>query len=136
MPWPTTWSRIPFSRRSGGGKGYDLRRPDARPWLYGIAANLIGKHRRAEVRMWRVFARTGIDPAVDGHAERPENDGQWMGAIITGLDSRGFIEESDSAVHCLASTAVEPRNKKAAEDYLKEHEKDSASLYGSVKLTV
>jgi RNA polymerase sigma factor (sigma-70 family) len=58
-----------FRRR----QGYDLRRPDARPWLYGIAANLIGKHRRAEVRMLRPFARTGADPAVDGHADRIDN---------------------------------------------------------------
>ena len=58
-----------FRRR----QGYDLRRPDARPWLYGIAANLIGKHRRAEVRMLRAFARTGADPAVDGHADRIDN---------------------------------------------------------------
>ena len=55
-----------FRRR----KDYDLQRPDARPWLYGIAANLIGKHRRAEVRMLRAFARTGADPAVEGHADR------------------------------------------------------------------
>ena len=48
---------------------YDLSRSDARPWLYGIAANVIGKHRRAEVRMLRAFARTGIDPAAQGHAE-------------------------------------------------------------------
>ncbi len=58
-----------FRRR----QGYDLRRPDARPWLYGIAANLIGKHRRAEVRMLRAFARTGAAPAVDGHADRSDN---------------------------------------------------------------
>lgn len=55
-----------FRRR----KDYDLQRPDARPWLYGIAANLIGKHRRTEVRMLRAFARTGADPAVEGHADR------------------------------------------------------------------
>lgn len=29
---------------------YDTDRPNARPWLYGIAGNLIGKQRRAEVR--------------------------------------------------------------------------------------
>ncbi len=58
-----------FRRR----QGYDLHRPDARPWLYGIAANLIGKHRRAEVRMLRAYARTGADPVVDGHADRIDN---------------------------------------------------------------
>ncbi|WP_240506440.1 RNA polymerase sigma factor [Thermoactinospora rubra] len=36
---------------------YDLSRPDARPWLYGIAANLIARHRRAEVRRLRALAR-------------------------------------------------------------------------------
>jgi DNA-directed RNA polymerase specialized sigma24 family protein len=41
---------------------YDLTVSDARPWLYGIAANLIGKHGRAEVRMLRAYARTGADP--------------------------------------------------------------------------
>jgi RNA polymerase sigma-70 factor (ECF subfamily) len=54
-----------FRRR----KRYDLRRADARPWLYGIAANVIGKHRRAEVRMLRAFARTGADPIGAGHAD-------------------------------------------------------------------
>jgi RNA polymerase sigma factor (sigma-70 family) len=37
---------------------YDLNRPDARPWLYGIAANMIGRHRRAEVRRLKALART------------------------------------------------------------------------------
>lgn len=43
---------------------YDVTRPDARPWLYGIATNLVGRHRRAEVSQLRVFERTGIDPVV------------------------------------------------------------------------
>ncbi|WP_308250385.1 RNA polymerase sigma factor [Sphaerisporangium fuscum] len=37
---------------------YDLTCDDARPWLYGIATNLIGKHRRAEVRFFRAIACT------------------------------------------------------------------------------
>ncbi|MFE9813370.1 RNA polymerase sigma factor [Streptomyces sp. NPDC005227] len=48
---------------------YDHRRPNARPWLYGIAGNLIGKQRRAEVRALRALARTGHDPlAASGGA--------------------------------------------------------------------
>ncbi|MEU5877730.1 RNA polymerase sigma factor [Spirillospora sp. NPDC047279] len=43
--------------------GYDLDRPDARPWLYGIATNLVRAHRRAEVRRNRALAR-GHDPAT------------------------------------------------------------------------
>src|SRR5580700_2042653 len=34
---------------------YDLTRADARPWLYGIATNLIGRHRRAEIRLYRAL---------------------------------------------------------------------------------
>ena len=43
---------------------YDQDRADARPWLYGIATNLIGRHRRAEIRLYRALARTGADPVV------------------------------------------------------------------------
>ena len=47
---------------------YDPAMPDARPWLYGIAANLIGKHSRAEVRMLRAYSRTGTDPVLTASA--------------------------------------------------------------------
>jgi hypothetical protein len=44
---------------------YDLTYRDARPWLFGIATNMIGRHRQAEVRFYRALARTGVDPQVD-----------------------------------------------------------------------
>ncbi|MBW5254713.1 RNA polymerase sigma factor [Streptomyces poriferorum] len=44
---------------------FDTGRDSARPWLYGIAANLIGKHRRTEVRALRALARTGTDPVAE-----------------------------------------------------------------------
>lgn len=43
---------------------YDQAREDALPWLYGIATNLIGRHRRAETRLYRALARTGTDPVT------------------------------------------------------------------------
>jgi len=49
---------------------YDLARADARPWLYGIATNLIGRHRRAEVRQYRALARTGTDPVTEPFTDR------------------------------------------------------------------
>jgi len=49
---------------------YDLSCTDARPWLYGIAANLIGKHRRTEVRSYRAMARTGVDDVAESYADR------------------------------------------------------------------
>jgi RNA polymerase sigma factor (sigma-70 family) len=55
---------IAFGRRDR----YDATREDARPWLYGIATNLVGQHRRAEVRFWRLIERTGADPTVESPA--------------------------------------------------------------------
>jgi RNA polymerase sigma-70 factor (ECF subfamily) len=42
----------------------DSARP-VRPWLYGIAANLLFRHWRDEARMFRAYARTGTDPLAD-----------------------------------------------------------------------
>ncbi|NUW38717.1 RNA polymerase sigma factor [Nonomuraea rhodomycinica] len=57
---------IAFDKRTG----YDVSHPDARPWLYGIASNLIARHRRAEVRQYRALARAGADDPAEDHAER------------------------------------------------------------------
>ncbi len=51
---------------------YDLTRPDARPWLYGIASNLLRRHQRDEVRMLRALARSGVDPVAESFAERAD----------------------------------------------------------------
>ena len=56
---------IAFDRR----RRYDVAQPSARPWLYGIAGNLIARHRRAEVRQYRALARTDVTASVDGHGE-------------------------------------------------------------------
>jgi RNA polymerase sigma-70 factor (ECF subfamily) len=49
---------------------YDPVHRDARPWLYGIATNLVSRHRRSELRFWRAIARTGVDPVVESPADR------------------------------------------------------------------
>lgn len=48
---------------------YDLARQDARPWLYGIATNLIGQHRRTERRRHELLARTGGDASSPSFAD-------------------------------------------------------------------
>ena len=68
---------------------YDLSISDARPWLYGIAANLIGKHSRAEVRMLRAYARTGADPAM------------------AGASAASYASETDEADSRVSSAAVQ-----------------------------
>jgi RNA polymerase sigma-70 factor (ECF subfamily) len=57
---------VAFRRRAS----YDRSRTDARPWLYGIASNVIRRHRRDEVRALRVLARTGVDPVAESFADR------------------------------------------------------------------
>ena len=60
---------------------YDLGVTDARPWLYGIAANLIGKHSRSEVRMLRAYARTGTDPVL-AETQTDEADSRLASAAV------------------------------------------------------
>jgi len=48
---------------------YDDRAVDARPWLFGIAANLVRRHWRTERRRLRAYARTGVDPICDETSE-------------------------------------------------------------------
>jgi DNA-directed RNA polymerase specialized sigma24 family protein len=53
---------------------YDLDRECARPWLYGIATNLVGTHQRQERRFYRALARAyagSVSPSEeDGVADR------------------------------------------------------------------
>ena len=54
---------------------YDLGHADARPWLYGIATNLVGQHRRDQARQYRITqAAAAAEPEVPGHAERVAAD--------------------------------------------------------------
>jgi RNA polymerase sigma-70 factor, ECF subfamily len=52
--------RIAFERRTR----FDCSRANARPWLYGIATNVLAKHRRAEARRFAALARLPR-PAAD-----------------------------------------------------------------------
>src|SRR5918999_339483 len=52
--------RIAFERRAS----FDCERSSARPWLYGIATNLLARHRRAEARRLRAVATLGSRSAV------------------------------------------------------------------------
>ncbi|WP_407564182.1 RNA polymerase sigma factor [Streptomyces sp. 184] len=52
---------------------FDSGRTSARPWLYGIAANLIGRHRRSEVRALRALARTGVDPVAHSWVDEADD---------------------------------------------------------------
>jgi RNA polymerase sigma factor (sigma-70 family) len=49
---------------------YDTDRPVARPWLYGIATNLIGKHRRRQTSTFRAYQRAVAPDDADGHEDQ------------------------------------------------------------------
>jgi RNA polymerase sigma-70 factor (ECF subfamily) len=52
---------VAFDRRAT----YDQARPNARPWLLGIATNLIHSRRRGEKRQLRAYRKAGAETAVD-----------------------------------------------------------------------
>jgi RNA polymerase sigma factor (sigma-70 family) len=61
---------------------FDHTRP-LRPWLYGIAANLVRHHWRAERRMLRAYARTGIDPVTSDEEDAVERaDADVRGPLL------------------------------------------------------
>lgn len=49
---------------------YDLSRPDALAWLYGIATNMIRRHRRTEVRAYRTLMRATAEIGPEGFADQ------------------------------------------------------------------
>jgi len=55
---------VAFARRGA----YRADTHDARPWLYGIAHNLLRNHLRAERRQLAAYARHGVDPLADADA--------------------------------------------------------------------
>ena len=60
---------IAFQRR----QGYQSAHANARPWLYGIATNLVGRRRRDEVRLFRAIARCGENSPAEPLAEQVTN---------------------------------------------------------------
>jgi RNA polymerase sigma factor (sigma-70 family) len=71
---------------------YDLSRPDARPWLYGIATNLLRRHRRAEVRFLRAAQRSRENDVdlVDDVLARvgAQHDTRTLSASLAALAAR------------------------------------------------
>src|SRR5918997_1782871 len=72
--------RIAFEKRAG----FDTERAEARPWLYGIASNLLARHRRGEARRLAPTARLVNGPVRPpdlpaGGAPRLEPERLWAG---------------------------------------------------------
>jgi RNA polymerase sigma-70 factor (ECF subfamily) len=57
---------LAFGRRDR----FDPDRGALRPWLFGIATNLVARHRRAEARHLRALARSPAPGPADSHENR------------------------------------------------------------------
>ena len=49
---------------------FDPARGGMRPWLFGIATNLVARYRRAEARRYRALARARDMPSAGSHEDR------------------------------------------------------------------
>ncbi len=65
-----------------GRVGYDRSREDARPWLYGIAANLLRSHRRSEERRLRAYARAAAPEFAQPAPSTGELDEALAAALL------------------------------------------------------
>ncbi|GAA4630342.1 RNA polymerase sigma factor [Actinoallomurus vinaceus] len=81
---------VAFRRRTS----YDTTRRMARPWLYGIATNLLARHRREEERLYRALQRTGVDPLPEPMANAvvarvaAQSHHRALAAALAGLKPR------------------------------------------------
>ncbi|MFC6880526.1 MULTISPECIES: RNA polymerase sigma factor [Actinomadura] len=71
---------------------FDPARGALRPWLYGIATNLVGQHRRTENRRMAAIARLGAGAVAAGHEER----------VVERLTAEGMRPRLAAAVAALA----------------------------------
>ncbi|MBE1499595.1 RNA polymerase sigma-70 factor (ECF subfamily) [Amycolatopsis lexingtonensis] len=68
---------VAFDRRAT----FDRTRGDLRAWLFGIATNLVSRHRRKEARHYRALARIEVPRPVEGHENRVAVAGQLGKAL-------------------------------------------------------
>jgi RNA polymerase sigma-70 factor (ECF subfamily) len=63
---------------------FDVSRPDARPWLYGIASNLVARHVRAETRRYRALAKAHGQESDGDHGDADDIAGRLDAAADRG----------------------------------------------------
>lgn len=92
--------RIAFEKRCT----YDVARSSARPWLYGIATNLLAKHRRSEARRYHAVARlaarrTGVGDGAGLGPGPGFGDGEGLDdRVSAAVDARSQWERVAEAV--------------------------------------
>ncbi len=77
---------VAFQRR----RTYDVSRPQARPWLYGIVGNLVSEHRRAEGRHLRAMSRVAARVPDEGNGGG-EPVAERVAARVAAESARGAL---------------------------------------------
>ncbi|MGP0222480.1 MULTISPECIES: RNA polymerase sigma factor [unclassified Paenarthrobacter] len=89
---------------------YDVTRDDARPWLFGIATNLLRQHHRAEANVLRVAAKSASREALTDDSERiaAEVDAKAAtGRIAQALRSMAAIDRETLLLYAWADLTYE-----------------------------
>ncbi|WP_326945488.1 sigma-70 family RNA polymerase sigma factor [Amycolatopsis sp. NBC_01307] len=73
---------VAFDRRTM----FDATRGDLRAWLFGIATNLVSRHRRKEARHYRALSRLESPRPAEGHENRVLDAGR-LGKALSRLSS-------------------------------------------------
>lgn len=68
---------VAYDRR----KTFDATRGELRSWLFGIATNLVSRHRRKEARHYRALSRLETPRPAEGHENRVVAAGQLGKAL-------------------------------------------------------
>lgn len=83
---------VAFDKRGG----FDTAQSSARPWLFGIATNLVRRHHRDEVRQFRAYARSAVDPVIDAFE-----------GVEARLDASNMRRELVEALACLSAEELD-----------------------------
>jgi RNA polymerase sigma factor (sigma-70 family) len=84
-----------FIRAFDGRASFDRSRVDARPWLFGIAANLMRRHWRTERRRLHALRRLRPDTASESAAHERAD-------LVAALDALPAKEREALLLHALA----------------------------------
>lgn len=79
---------------------FDAEREDARPWLLGIAANLLRRHWRTERRRLEAYARMGV-------AAGSSSDAATRVEVVSALDSLSRDESETLFLFAVADLSYE-----------------------------
>lgn len=82
---------VAFRRRAH----FDQRRPESRPWLFGIATNLARNHRRRETRELRAIAEMTPDPLVGIEGVESRIDAERLRGLLAHALAELPAEQAD-----------------------------------------